>query len=371
MFWYCCFPHSLRGLPTRYCWGSKQEAERGKRLAYGTNHRFGWNGVFVTFNFNFVNQPNLMAAVGVMEPDMADQHILLGTVPTRAARYSRLIDHPFQTALNFLDNIDAILECLVAFLADKLAPAVDGGVFGPVTNYFGNAEENGSRALHAHFLLHIAGMPDYDDMVQNIANDAFQSALADFVDSILLASFGNVNLTEAPCAVCGHRCLDEVSLPDDAGKVRLGQHRPEPYAVSCSNCRTAWTASESHRKFQAMIDYDIAGSVDPTLHALEPDTRQWRSTLNDYISESALSEREVGIWPFGPKLSDQPNQVVPQRLHGHQHRGAQLCRQRRLGSLQLLDFPRLRTRQGHRGRRLRDDFRRQGQGRRHQIPAYP
>lgn len=66
------------------------------------------------------------------------------------------------------------------------AGSSDGGLFGPISTYFGMVETNGRGILHLHCLVWFKGMSSFSDLRRKIVDeDGFKAWLLSFLDQVI------------------------------------------------------------------------------------------------------------------------------------------------------------------------------------------
>ncbi len=96
--------------------------------------------------------------------------------------------NPVTVATFFHETCRGIFDYLLR------AGSSDGGLFGPVSTYFGTVETNGRGMLHLHCLVWLKGMSSFSDLRRKIVDeDGFKAWLLSFLDQVIRCELTPVN----------------------------------------------------------------------------------------------------------------------------------------------------------------------------------
>ncbi len=99
---------------------------------------------------------------------------------TLAFCYATTTINPVAVATFFHETCRGIFDYLLR------ARSSNGGLFGPVSTYFGTVETNGRGILHLHCLVWLKGMPSFSDLRRKIVDeDGFKAQLLFFLDQVI------------------------------------------------------------------------------------------------------------------------------------------------------------------------------------------
>jgi hypothetical protein len=92
----------------------------------------------------------------------------------------------FMTRVRTIYNNPVASERFFDFMVKLfLAYFVMGGVFGPVSKYFGENEEQGRKSLHMHLVMWLMNLPAIDEIKQKLMKDAkWKKEFLEFIDSL-------------------------------------------------------------------------------------------------------------------------------------------------------------------------------------------
>ncbi len=99
---------------------------------------------------------------------------------TSAFRHTTATMNPVAIATFFHETCRGIFNYLLR------AGSSNGGLFGPVSAYFGTVESNGRGMLHLHCLVWLKGLSSFSNLCRKIADeDGFKIRLLSFLNQVI------------------------------------------------------------------------------------------------------------------------------------------------------------------------------------------
>jgi hypothetical protein len=210
--------------------GTYEESLQARKTFYGYRKYFGSQQIFFTLSPDDLKMRAVLRYAGLSEEQIAEM--------TSSVRQTTAANNPVAAARHFQDMIDIVIKHVFCFDTTTGTSFLDQqGIFGTVLAFGIKIEEQHRGALHAHMLLHIAGLPSTaEEMLQAWKSPTNLAALQKYMEMVQSQSTF-LPLSQLRCPACEETDLCQPSFPDDIVQMKAAKaSMPEPKLLVCPAC---------------------------------------------------------------------------------------------------------------------------------------